>query len=74
MRVEPALLDPSGLEGRSWYRHQVYAPAFTYEPEVLPGLSAAVDTGDAGRVAEQERHLAAALNRAAEALSPGKLP
>ena len=69
MRVEPALLDPSGLEGRPWYRHQVYAPAFTYEPQVLPGLSEAVDTGDAARVAEQERRLAAALNRAAEALT-----
>ena len=70
MRVEAALLDPAGLEGRPWYRHQVYAPAFSYEPELLPGLSEAVDAGDTRRVAEQERRLAAALDRAAEVLAP----
>ncbi len=69
MRVEPALLDPAGLPGRPWYRHQVFAPAFSYQPEVLPGLSEAVDAGDPVRVGEQERRLAAALDRAAEALS-----
>jgi len=70
MRVEPALVDRTGLPGRPWYRHQVYAPAFTYEPETLPGLSEAVDGGHAGRVAEQERRLAGALDRAAAALGP----
>jgi N-acetylated-alpha-linked acidic dipeptidase len=70
MRVEPALLDLDGVPGRPWYRHQVYAPAFTYEPEMLPGLSEAVDSGSAERVAEQERHLAAAFDRAAKALTP----
>jgi len=70
MRVEGALLDSAGLEGRPWYRHQIYAPAFSYEPALLPGLSEAVDAGDTGRVAEQERRLAAALDRAADALAP----
>jgi N-acetylated-alpha-linked acidic dipeptidase len=70
MRVEPALLDEAGLPGRTWFRHQVYAPAFGYEAEVLPGLSEAVDAGDVARVAEQERRLAAALDRAATALAP----
>ena len=70
MRVEPALLDETGIPGRPWFRHQVYAPAFSYEPEVLPGLSEAVDAGNAAQVAEQERHLAAALDRAADALTP----
>ena len=70
MRVEAALLDPAGLEGRPWYRHQVFAPAFTYEPKLLPGLSEAIDSGDTARVAEQERRFAAALDRAADVLAP----
>jgi len=68
MDVERSFLDPAGLEGRPWYRHLVYAPAFTYEPDVLPGLSEAVRTGDANRMAEAERRLAAALERAAACL------
>lgn len=70
MRVEPALLDRDGLRGRPWYRHQVYAPAFSYEPEVLPGLSEAVEAGDPAAVAERERRLGAAFDRAAKILAP----
>jgi len=69
MEIEPAFTDPAGLAGRPWYRHQLYAPAFTYAPEVLPGLSEAVDAHDAARVAEAERRLADALDRAACALA-----
>ena len=68
MEVEPSFIDRAGLDGRPWYRHQLYAPAFTYEPEVLPGVSEAVASGDPRRVAEQERRLAAALDRAARRL------
>jgi len=57
-----------GIPGRPWYRHQIYAPKYTYAPEVLPGLAEAVDAKDAARVNEQEKRLAAALDRAAEAL------
>jgi N-acetylated-alpha-linked acidic dipeptidase len=62
--MERAFIDPSGLDGRSWYRHQIYAPTFTYQPEVLPALSEAVDAHDDNRVAAAERRLAAALDRA----------
>lgn len=65
MALEASFIDPAGLAARPWYRHLIYAPAYTYEPEVLPGLAAAVDSGDAGRVAAEERRLAAALERAA---------
>src|SRR5207237_3783955 len=68
MDVEPSFIDGAGLAGRPWYRHLLYAPAFTYQPEVLPGLSEAVDARDPLRVAEEERRLAAALNRAAARL------
>ena len=69
MRVERALLDPDGIPGRSWYRHVVYAPKFTYAPEVLPGPAEAIAAGDEVRLREQCRKLAAAIDRATEALA-----
>lgn len=68
MDVERSFIDPAGLDGRPWYRHQLYAPAFNYQPEVLPGLFEAISGGDPKRVAEAERRLAAALDRAASRL------
>jgi N-acetylated-alpha-linked acidic dipeptidase len=71
MAAERALLDPDGLPGRPWYRHLVYAPRFTYEAEVLPGVAEAVAAGDPDGVRRQSARLAAALRRAASALAPG---
>jgi len=67
--VERALLDSDGIPGRPWYRHQIYAPKYTYAPEVLPGVAEAVDSADGPRVVEQAARLAAAVRRAAAALS-----
>jgi hypothetical protein len=62
----------AAIHGRPWYRHLLYAPAFGYDSEVLPGLSEAVGSGNRTRVAEEERRLAAALDRAARTLAfPG---
>jgi len=69
MRVESAFIDPAGLLGRAWYRHMIYAPSFTYEAEVLPGLSEAVDSQNPADVDAEQHRLAAALSRAADALS-----
>ena len=69
MNVEPAFIDDAGLNGRPWYRHLIYAPAFTYRAEVLPGLSEALDAADPLRVAREEHRLAVALDRAARALA-----
>jgi N-acetylated-alpha-linked acidic dipeptidase len=66
--VERALLDADGIPGRPWYRHLIYAPRFTYAPEVLPGLAEAVDAGDARSAVVQARRLSEALRRAAAAL------
>ena len=70
MDLEPALVDSAGLRGRPWYRHLIYAPAFTYRPQVLPGISEAIEARVPARLAEEERRLAAALDRAADALGP----
>jgi N-acetylated-alpha-linked acidic dipeptidase len=69
MQAERALLDPAGIPGRPWYRHQIYAPKFTYAPELLPAVAEAVETGDAARVSAQVERLIAALERAARTLT-----
>jgi N-acetylated-alpha-linked acidic dipeptidase len=73
MDVEPALLDSAGLRGRPWYRHLIFAPAFTYQPQVLPGISDAIEADVPAHLAEEERRLAAALDRAADALALSKV-
>jgi N-acetylated-alpha-linked acidic dipeptidase len=70
LSVERAFLDPDGLPGRSWYRHLIYAPKFTYAPEMLPGVTEAVMAGDDRRAQRQAIRLTAALRRAAASLEP----
>jgi N-acetylated-alpha-linked acidic dipeptidase len=70
LAVERTLTDLDGIPGRPWYRHLVYAPAFTYAPELLPGLAEAVAAGDERGARRQAQRLAAALRRAAAALEP----
>jgi N-acetylated-alpha-linked acidic dipeptidase len=65
LRFERAFVDSEGLPGRPWYRHVVYAPRFTYEPQTLPGLNDAIDARDPRRIGHQARRLESALRRAA---------
>jgi N-acetylated-alpha-linked acidic dipeptidase len=64
MRAERGLLDPDGIPGRPWYRHQIYAPKFTYAPELLPALNEAIEAGDTAAVATAVSRISAALDRA----------
>ncbi len=43
--AERAMLDPAGLPGRDWYRHQFYAPGFYtgYDAKTLPGIREAIE-------------------------------
>jgi N-acetylated-alpha-linked acidic dipeptidase len=68
MRAERGLLDPAGIPGRPWYRHQIYAPKSTYAPELLPAITEAVDANDEARIAAAVTQVSAALDRAAAAL------
>jgi N-acetylated-alpha-linked acidic dipeptidase len=70
LAAERGLLDPDGLPGRPWYRHLVYAPAYTYAPEPLPGVAEAVNEKDVARASDQAERLAAALRRVTAALQP----
>ena len=68
LQLERSFVDDGGLPGREWYRHVLMAPARSYQPVVLPGLSEALDSDDAGRFTSQAERLAAALRRAAALL------
>jgi N-acetylated-alpha-linked acidic dipeptidase len=69
MKTERAFLDAAGLPGRPWYRHQLFAPKPTYEPEILPGVSESLRARDGKQLATQVAHLVAALDRAAARLA-----
>jgi N-acetylated-alpha-linked acidic dipeptidase len=66
--AERGFLDPQGLPGRPWYRHLIYAPAFTYAPELLPGIARALDEKDAARAAIEADRVAVAIRRVTGAL------
>jgi N-acetylated-alpha-linked acidic dipeptidase len=68
LKIERALLDPAGIPNRPWYRHQIYAPRYTYAPELLPGVAEALDAGDSARARQQLQVVAAAIRRAAMAM------
>jgi N-acetylated-alpha-linked acidic dipeptidase len=68
--AEEALLNPTGLPKRSWYRHTIYAPGeFTgYAAVVIPGVNEGIEAADAPRAQSQLAPLAEALNRSAAIL------
>jgi N-acetylated-alpha-linked acidic dipeptidase len=70
MKTERAFLDAAGLPGRPWYRHLLFAPKPTYEPEVLPGVTEMVDAHDPKQLATEVVRLVAALGRASAMLDP----
>jgi N-acetylated-alpha-linked acidic dipeptidase len=65
-QAEQTLLAPEGLPGRSWYKHQIYAPGMYtgYSAKTLPGVREAVE---AGRWQEAQAQ-AASLSKALGAL------
>jgi len=71
MAQERALLDGRGIPGRPWFRHLIYAPLPSYDAETLPGLREALEAKDLARAREQAAALAAALDRALQALPAG---
>ena len=64
MQAERDFGSPEGIPRRPWFKHLVYACKFTYDPEVLPGLTEAVEEKDRARAKEQIALLAQAVGRA----------
>ena len=69
-RIERAFLIPSGLPGRPWFKHSVYAPGLTtgYASWPLPGVRQAVLDNDPEMLKEQLPLLVARIDAAAKAL------
>ncbi len=69
--AEADLLNAKGLPGRPWFKHTIYAPGeYTgYAAVVIPGVTEAVEAGDASRAQGQLAVLADALDRAAATLA-----
>jgi N-acetylated-alpha-linked acidic dipeptidase len=64
--VEQAFLSPSGLAGRPWYKHTMFAPASNagYAAELAPGVSESLDDNDVAILPREVDSLTAALYRA----------
>jgi len=70
LAAERALTDAGGLRGRSWYKHQIYAPGYYtgYAAQPLPDLRAAVDDSKAEDARDAARRIMEAINRATDVL------
>lgn len=74
MRAERALIDDRGLTGRSWFKHQIYAPGFHtgYAALPLPDLRQAIEDGRAADASEAANRVTDAIKRATEVLKQGR--
>lgn len=74
MQAERALIDDRGLRGRTWYKHQIYAPGFYtgYAALPLPDLRQAIEDGRAGDAKVAAERIVDAIRRAAEVLKKGR--
>jgi N-acetylated-alpha-linked acidic dipeptidase len=68
MRLERCFANPEGLPKRPWFKHLIYAPKLTYAPEVLPGITEALEDEDWARAKEQIHLLGNAIDKANETL------
>jgi N-acetylated-alpha-linked acidic dipeptidase len=62
-RAERTLLVSSGLPGRDWYKHSLYAPGLNtgYDPKTLPGVREAVEAQHWDLANQQAQRLAQTL-------------
>ena len=65
---ERLLTRDAGLEGRSWYKHHIYAPGFYtgYGVKTIPGVREAIEQREYDKVGPQIEIAAEVLNRIAE--------
>ena len=62
-RVESNWLNPAGIPGRPWFRHELYAARYTYAHLEFPGLTEAVEAGNWPLAAAQADAIGAALTK-----------
>jgi N-acetylated-alpha-linked acidic dipeptidase len=74
LNTERALTDARGLNGRPWYKHQIYAPGYYtgYAAQPLPDLRRAIDDRNGANAREAAARITAAIRRAIEALAKAR--
>jgi N-acetylated-alpha-linked acidic dipeptidase len=70
VEADRALLLKSGLPGRPWFRHAIFAPGkhAGYAAAVIPGVNDSIDEKDFSELSKQLRALTSSLDRAASIL------
>ncbi|HUP22749.1 MAG TPA: M28 family metallopeptidase [Thermoanaerobaculia bacterium] len=66
--LERAFLLEEGIPDRPWFKHALYAPRYTYAAMSLPGVTEAVERGDAELARDQLRLLVERLEAVATGL------
>jgi N-acetylated-alpha-linked acidic dipeptidase len=70
IQTERQLIDPQGLRGRAWYKHQIYAPGFYtgYAAQPLTDFRQALDDRNAANAKESLERIVQAIKRATHTL------
>ena len=70
MKAERQFIDPRGLRGRAWYKHQIYAPGFYtgYAAQPLTDFRQALDDRNAAQAKEGLERIVEAVKRATNTL------
>jgi N-acetylated-alpha-linked acidic dipeptidase len=69
MEVERNWCDPSGIPGRPWFKHTLYAARYTYAHLELPGMTEAAEAGNWKLAGEQQQILERELQKNTELLA-----
>ena len=72
--VERSFIDDRGLNGRPWYKHEIYAPGiFTgYASQPLTDFRQAIDDRNTANLKEGLERIIAAINRATDVLKKAR--
>jgi N-acetylated-alpha-linked acidic dipeptidase len=71
IQAERQFIDPKGLRGRAWYKHQIYAPGFYtgYAAQPLTDFRQALDERNAGNAKESLERIVDAIKRVTRTLA-----
>jgi len=74
IEVERQFIDPRGLKGRSWYKHQIYAPGFYtgYAAQPLTDFRQAIDERDSANARPALERIVDAVRRATQVLKQAR--
>ena len=73
VQAERQFIDPKGLRGRAWYKHQIYAPGFYtgYAAQPLTDFRQAIDDRNSAIAKESLVRIVEAIKRATNTLKAG---